>query len=227
VIALIHAVHPAIPPVEAAFQRLWPNATRFNLIDDGLSAALEREGGITPSIDARIRRLAEHARDCGAQGILFTCSAFGPAIEGAAAALAAVPVLKPNEPMFREALGRGLRIGMVATFAASVASMELEFRDLAAEQGSPATLETVCVPQAMAAARAGDVERHDALVAEAVIQLAHCDAVMLAHFSTATAAPRVEAALGRAVLTAPDAAVLRLRQLVQPLGGAHFAEGAA
>jgi hypothetical protein len=212
-IALVHAVHPAIAPVEASFRRLWPQAGRFNLVDDGLPAALEHEGGITPAIDARILRLAQHALQCGATAVLFTCSAFGSAIEAAARALP-VPVLKPNEPMFSDALAGGGHIGMLATFAPAVGSMEQEFRALAAARGAPATLETLCVPEAFAAAQAGDIPRHDELVAQAAPRLAHCDAIMLAHFSTSTAQARVEQVLGRAVLTAPDAAVLRVQRLL-------------
>ena len=212
-IALIHAVYVAMAPVEAAFQRLWPQARRVNLVDDALPADLERDGGMTPAMVERIHRLADHAVQAGADGVLFTCSAFGEAIEAAAARLP-VPVLKPNEPMFQAALGAGQRIGMLATFAASVPSMEDEFRQLARARGIEATIETVCVPEAIAAARGGDIPTHNRLLAEAAPRLAHCDAVMLAHFSTSTALDDVRRVLGRSVLSAPEAAVDTLKRLL-------------
>ena len=39
-IALIHALRHSPPPVEAAFARLWPEASLMNLLDDSLSADL-------------------------------------------------------------------------------------------------------------------------------------------------------------------------------------------
>jgi aspartate/glutamate racemase len=214
-IALIHAVYVAMPPIERAFLHRWPEAERFNLVDDALPADLERAGSLTPELCARIRRLAEHAVAAQADAVLFTCSAFGDAIEAAAGTLP-VPVLKPNEPMFEAALTRGKRIGMLATFAPAVAPMAQEFRALAARRGIDARLETVCVSDAIAAARSGDVATHDRLVAEAAPQLAHCDAVMLAQFSTSTALEAVQAVLTCPVFSAPDAAVDALRRACAP-----------
>jgi Asp/Glu/hydantoin racemase len=212
-IALIHAVTPAIAPVLEALKRQWPEAEAVNLLDDSLSLDREREGALTAAMSGRIASLARYAAGAGAQGILFTCSAFGPAIEAAGRELP-IPVLKPNEAMFEAALDEGRRIGMLATFEPSVGSMEAEFRSLTQGRGSDAGIETYCVPGAMAALRAGDGATHDRLVAAAAPRFAGCDAVLLAHFSTARAAATVAAAIDRPVLTAPGAAVARLKAMV-------------
>src|SRR5262249_34898659 len=148
-------------------------------------------------------------------GILFTCSAFGEAIDAAAARLP-IPVLKPNEAMFEAALAIGGRIAMLATFAPSVGSMEDEFRDMAACR-SPATIETYCAPGAMAALRAGDGEEHMRLFAEVAPRFADRVGVLLAHFSTARAPPAVMAVLDRPVLTSPGSAVARLKGIIGTL----------
>jgi hypothetical protein len=158
----------------------------------------------------RICALAEYAAGTGAAGILYTCSAFGEAIE-AAAKTSPVPALKPNEAMFEAALGAGERIGMLATFGPSVGGMEEEFRQMASARRSPARIETVCVEAAMRALKSGDGAAHDRLLAEAAPQLQACDAVLLAHFSTARAEQAVAAALPCPVLTAPGAAVAKLK----------------
>lgn len=65
-IALIHAVPMAIGPVAAAFEALWPEAERINLLDDSLSVDRQRAGALTPVIAARIAALAEYAQAYGA-----------------------------------------------------------------------------------------------------------------------------------------------------------------
>lgn len=212
-IALIHAVAVAIEPVREAFRELWPQAECGNILDDSLSLDRERDGVLTTAMTQRILALAEYGAATGAAGILFTCSAFGSAIE-AAAARARIPVLKPNEAMFEAALASGQRIGMLATFAPSVQSMEDEFREMAETRRSPATIETYCVPGAMAALKAGDAVEHNRLVAQAACRFADCDAVLLAHFSTARAAAAVSAVLDRPVLTSPGSAVAKLRAVI-------------
>src|ERR1051326_8819913 len=193
-IALIHAVTVAMAPVHDAFARLWPEAECTDLLDTALAPDRERDGELTAVMCGRIATLARYAAGTGAAGILFTCSAFVEAIESAAKA-SAIPVLKPNEAMFEAALASGGRIGMLATFAPSVAGMEQEFRDLAASRGARATIETLCVAEAMAALKAGDGATHDRLLAAAAPRLEGCDAVLLAHFSTARAEAAVRAAV--------------------------------
>jgi len=212
-IALIHAVTVAMMPVHDAFRQSWPEAECVDILDTSLSRDREREGRLSETMIGRFLLLAKYAEDNGADGILFTCSAFGEAIEQAAAQ-ARVPVLKPNEAMFEAALAAGKRLGMLATFQPSVAGMEAEFRDIAGAAGSPASLDSFCVDGAMAALQSGDGATHDRLLAEAAPRFAGYDAVLLAHFSTSRAAAAVRASVACPVLTAPDAAVARLKRLL-------------
>ena len=80
-IALIHALRLAMAPVEQAFERHWPQAERLNLLDDALSVDRERAGALSVELSARISALANYAVSAGASGILYTCSAFGDAID--------------------------------------------------------------------------------------------------------------------------------------------------
>ena len=129
-ITLIHALTHSIAPTANAFSRLWPEATLMNLLDDSLSVDLARDGALTPAMTERFLALARYAASTGAQGILFTCSAFGPCIEACARELAPMPVLKPNEAMIEDAValaGPTGRIGLLATFPPTLQSMPPEF----------------------------------------------------------------------------------------------------
>ena len=102
-IALIHAMQLAIDPVGDAFRQLWPQARVTHLLEDSLAPDLAAAGSITPAIVDRIVELARYSERCGANAVLYTCSAFGTAIGEAKRALG-IPVLKPNEAMLEEAL---------------------------------------------------------------------------------------------------------------------------
>lgn len=212
-IVLLHGTPVAVDPIQKSFAARWPEAEVVNLLDDSLSVDRAKDHDLTMRMFERFTELGGYARRIGADGVLVTCSAFGPAIERMAKELP-VPVLKPNEAMFRAALTKGTKIGMLATFAPSVVTMTEEFDAFVRETGSKATLKTIVVDGAMDALRKGDAQTHNELVAARAPELAGCDAIMLAHFSTSRAADKVGAVVSTPVLTAPDAAVDRLKALV-------------
>lgn len=210
-IALIHALRHSLAPIEAAFAKLWPEAGLMNLLDDSLSADLARDGRLTDHMTERFLTLGRYVAGTGADAILFTCSAFGPCIEAVAREHAPMPVLKPNEAMIEQAVAQGRRIGLLSTFAPTLASMPREF---------PGSVEIVpkLASGALAALDRGDRAEHDRLVAEAAKDLRDCDVIALAQYSMAPAAPLVAQAMGRPVLTTPDSAVLKLKKLLSVAG---------
>jgi len=210
-IALIHALKHSIVPIEAAFARLWPDASLMNLVDDSLSADLARDGSLTVAMTERFVTLGRYAASTGTDAILFTCSAFGPCIEAVARELAPMPVLKPNAAMIEQAAARGYRIGLLSTFAPTLVSMPREF---------PSSVEVVpkLADGALAALDRGDRAEHDRLVAQASRDLRDCDLIALAQYSMAPAAALVAEASGRPVLTTPESAVLKLKQLLGVAG---------
>jgi hypothetical protein len=223
-IALIHALKHSPAPIEAAFAQLWPQPTLMNLLDDSLSADLAREGMLTPQMTQRFMSLANYAVGTGAEAILFTCSAFGSCIDAVKAQHPHMPVLKPNEAMIEEAVALGgaqgkrgtAHIGLMATFAPTLASMPPEF---------PASviLAPKLIDGAMAALDQGDTATHDDLAVRAALELVSqqiaagrppLDAIALAQFSLARATSAIEAATGLKVLTTPGSAVRKLQAML-------------
>ncbi|MDM0074296.1 aspartate/glutamate racemase family protein [Variovorax sp. J2P1-59] len=209
-IALIHALTHSVAPINEALERDWPAATRMNLIDDSLSADLARgERGLDDAMHERFQRLAQYAVDTGAQGLLFTCSAFGPCIEAVARRHAGIPVLKPNEAMVAEAASGAGKLGLLATFGPTLESMPPEFPP-------GVELELALAEGALESLNAGDTQRHDDLIVAQARRLRDrgCTRIALAQFSMARARSACEEATGLPILTTVDSAVRALRERV-------------
>jgi hypothetical protein len=219
-IVLVHAVAVAVAPIHAAFAEHWPQARVVDMLDTSLSSDLAADSGrLGQKMVDRFLTLGRYAAASGPEGkttdgILFTCSAFGPAIEAVAADLD-IPVAKPNEAAFKAALARGSRIGLVTTFAPSIPPLRAELLALAKslDPSAPAPTIVECVvPDAMAALQAGRGEEHDARVAEETAKLTDVDVIVLGQFSTARASSAVAGASGKTVVTTPESAVLELKE---------------
>ena len=119
----------------------------------------------------------------------------------------AVRMNLPNEAMVADAAAMGVRVGLVATFAPTLQSMPPEF---------PAGLQVACklADGALAALNAGDATAHDALIAQAAVDLAQrgCGVIALAQFSMARARSEVASRTGLPVLTTVDSAVSELKR---------------
>lgn len=211
-ISLIHATPLAIEPVNSAFAEQWPDAEVYNLLDDSLAPDLTKSGRINVAITERFKNLAHYSKEAGADAILFTCSAFGPAIEQAAKIVTPLITLKPNEAMFREAIFAYQRIGMIATFQPSVPSMQKEFEQMVEDAGQSVKLEVVLAEGAMEQLAQGNVEKHNDLIKEAAKKLMHCDAIMLAQFSMAKASFGISEIYEGPVLTSPSSAITALKE---------------
>lgn len=210
-IVLLHATPVAMAPVHSAFAADWPEAKLSNLLDDGLTAARGNSKELSDALRTRFVNLARYGCDTGADAVLATCSAFGPAIEAADATLP-IPVCKPNAAMFADALAQGKNVAMIATFAPALPTMVTEFFEEAARTNPGATLATFVVDGAIDSLRAGDSETHNRLVAEKAQRLHGYDAIMLAHFSTAQALDAVSPVASCPVFSAPRSAVADLKR---------------
>jgi hypothetical protein len=80
-------------------------------------------------------------------------------------------------------------------------TLTAEFEEEKRRFGPNARLRSIAVAGAMEALKASDGQRHDDLIAAAAVELADCDAIMLAQFSMARADQAVRCAVNRPVLT--------------------------
>jgi len=213
-LALIHATRLAIDPIEEAANALWPEVETISILEEGLSVDRRKSDALSQDLWGRIVSLAGYAESIGAQGILFTCSAFGQAIEEAADR-ASVPVMKPNEAMFDAAFAHGDRVAMIYTFQPAASGMEEEFREAARARGSAAQIASVFCAGAMDAKRNGDIATHDRLIAETAAAVENADVILLAQFSMASAVDAARRRTALPVLTSPEAAITEMKRRVE------------
>jgi Asp/Glu/hydantoin racemase len=212
-IGLIHATPLAIEPGNRALAARLPGAQAMNVLDDSLAVDRAAPGGLDIDFTPRFRALTDYCLAQRVDGIVYTCSAFGEAIERVRAG-ARVPMLKPNEAMVEEALACGQPIVVLATFAPSIPSIEVDFREAVGGDGRMPELIGAHVPDAQRLLAEGDGEAHDRLIAEVAARHRGRGRLMLSQFSMARAAAQVEQATGERPLSSPESAIARLASLL-------------
>jgi glutamate racemase len=190
-----------------------PGVEQVHVADPRLLGAAVRTG-VTPEIQTQVNRHIEHLVASGATAVLVTCSSIGEAVE-AAAQQAAVPVLRVDEPMAREAAAIAGPTGRIAILATLRSTLGPTTRLVRRAAGEAAEIIAEVVPGAADARLAGEHTTHDDLIRKA-IAATQADVVVLAQ---ATMAP---AASGDRVLTSPRSGVAALVEAIgqaQPDGG--------
>lgn len=211
----LFSVHrDAMDAAVRAFAADWPEAHVSNLLDDSLFAWIREAGGVVPQMYEVFRDLTRHMVRRGADGILFTCSAFRPVIDACIDEFE-LPILKPNDAMIEKALAAGSRIAVIATVGPTIPSISAEIQEMAAARGQNVELVPCVVEHAFDALARGDAATHDRLVAERARDITHCDAIVLAQFTLSRAVPAVQAVSRIPVFNSPGAAVARMRTMVR------------
>ena len=211
----LFSVHKdAMDAAVRAFAADWPEARVSNLLDDSLFAWIREAGGVVPEMYDVFRNLTRHMVGRGADGILFTCSAFRQVIDACIDEFE-LPILKPNDAMIEKALAAGRRIAVMATVGPTIPSISVEIEEMAAARGQAVELVPYVVEHAFDALAAGDAATHDRLVAERAREITNCDAIVLAQFTLSRAVPAVQAINKTPIYNSPGAAVARMREMVR------------
>jgi Asp/Glu/hydantoin racemase len=124
-----------------------------------------------------------------------------------------IPVVSPNEAAFEDAVTLGGRVGLLVSFPPSLAALRSELTEMARQRGVSMEVHARVVEGALDALKRGDEYTHDCLVTEAVAEMPAMNSVVLGQFSLARAAASIESMIGRPVLTTPESAVMKLREL--------------
>jgi hypothetical protein len=210
----LFSVHKdAMDAAVRAFTAEWPQARISNLLDDSLFSWVREAGGVVPEMYDVFRTLTRHMIGRGADGILFTCSAFRQVIDACIEEFE-LPILKPNDAMIDRALDAGNRIAVMATVGPTIPSISVEIAERAAARRQKVELVPYVVDRAFDALAGGDPETHDRLVAERARDIRNCDAIVLAQFTLSRAVAAVQAVNRTPIYNSPGAAVARMREMV-------------
>lgn len=203
-VGVLHTV-PALVPVFHGL--LTERRGDLDIVHTADPSLLSRAiaGGITDDIEADLRSHLGALRDAGAEAVLVTCSSIGEAATDAAAAVG-VPLVRVDAAMADEAVRRARagqgRILVLATLSATLGPTSRLVQSAAA--GSNVEVTAHVVADAAEARAAGDLDRHDRLIAEAIAEAGDVDVIVLAQASMASGAgddPRV--------LTSPESGATR------------------
>lgn len=170
-------------PFGKPFAQANPDIQVYNIMDDSLLSDTRRYNGMTPAIASRMLNYAKAAEASGADGVLVTCTSVNQATK-LIRPLLNIPILNIEEPVAEQAVAAGKRIGVLATLPTSPAAISRVILEKAQEQGKEVELVPSVVDGAFDVLCAGDRDRHDEMVCEALYRLAkEVDCIAFAQIS--------------------------------------------
>ena len=213
-LALLHT-SPVLTPLFASLCAQWlPEVQIFHAVDESLIKNTIHAGRLEKTTVRRLATLAGSALEAGADGVLVTCSAIGPAVD-VARQLYDQPVLRVDAPMARAAVRQGRRIGVLATLRTTLEPTSALVRSAALEAGRPVEVVECLCEGAFEAVLAGNTATHDRLVSEALTgRMRDVDVIVLAQASMARVVAALPAdAVPAPVLSSPESGVRQVREV--------------
>jgi Asp/Glu/hydantoin racemase len=214
-LGLLHTSATLVPVFQQLCSTKLPGVDTFNIADDSLIKDVIARGRLTTLTSRRVLDHLASAEQAGADIILVTCSSIGPAVD-AAASLIGVPVLRVDQPMADRAVATGRRVGVIATLPTTLEPTAELIRRRAREAGRDIELTSRLCEGAFDALMSGDAARHDAMVGEALAELANqVDVIVLAQASMARVVETLPPEVRKTpILASPPLAIEHLATLM-------------
>ena len=215
-VAFIHTSPAAIGPLMQFYSEAAPELEITNLLDDGLLRLLAAKESAT----AR-RRLAEMIKAAvetyGAELAMITCSSVSREMAEELAGDFALPILKIDYPMARQAVRAGTKIGVAATFPPTLVPTTKLLNEAAAEAAREIEIIQEVSPDAYTALLANDLATHDELLLGVIERLEQQDvsAIVLAQVSMARILPQLNGRVKVPVLSSLHTSLEAVRENLQ------------
>jgi Asp/Glu/hydantoin racemase len=166
-LVLIHTVSWYNKSVIIPFAEPWlkqnPDVEIFNIMDDSLLSESLAYGGPTRAVFRRMVNYYQAAESMGADVIMCTCTTMGPCTR-LAREIIKKPVMNIDEPMAKEAVGKGKVMGVFATFPTSAPATRKLLELEASLQQREISIKTVINEDAARHLLRNEMDRHDEIV---------------------------------------------------------------
>ncbi len=211
-VAFIHTSPAAIGPLMQFYTEAAPELEITNLLDDGLLRLLSAN---KQSIAQN--RLAEMIKTAvetyGAELAMITCSSVSKEMAERLNDDFALPILKIDYPMAREAVNTGKRIGVAATFPPTLVPTTKLLSEAAIEAGTNIEIIQEVSPEAYQALLANDNQKHDELLLAVIERLEQqkVDVIVLAQVSMARILPQLNGRIKVPVLSSLHTSLKAIR----------------
>jgi Asp/Glu/hydantoin racemase len=210
-LAFIHTSHVLIPIFSTLARKLLPEVEIFHMTDESLIRNTIAAQNLTKTTIRRLVAMIGSAHEGGADAVMVTCSSIGPGVK-VARQVYDFPVLRVDEPMAESAVKAGTRIGVAATLSTTLEPTIQLIEETAKSRGRAVEIVPSLCRGAFEAVLAGDTERHDSMVAEALASLQErADVIVLAQASMARVLSKLSPG-GTPILSSPELALEHVRQ---------------
>jgi Asp/Glu/hydantoin racemase len=219
-LAFIHTSHVLIPTFTALAKEFLPQTDVFHMTDESLIRNTISAQRLTPETTRRLSAMIGSAHEGGATAVMVTCSSIGPAVD-VARSLYEFPIFRIDEALAETAVSMGERIGVAATLRTTLEPTLALLRCTAERTSREVQIIPALIEGAFEAVLAGDTDRHDAIVAQGLAHLREqSDVIVLAQASMARVVSRVPTNGGCPILSSPELAVRRMRDVLLPAAAA-------
>lgn len=159
--------------------------TDSTILNDVMAA-----GRPTQAVIERMILYAKAAEISGADLIVNSCSSVGE-VADIYSKVVNIPVMKIDEPMAREAVGFGTRIGIIATVETSIGPCQRLIESIGAGQGKTMKCTQYLKKEAWDALQKGHPEEQNRILLETIREMDECDydAIVMAQVSMRSLLP--------------------------------------
>ena len=186
-LAIIHTVSWYNKSVIEPFANPWlidnPEVEIINIMDDSLLSESLANGGPTKEVIRRMILYYQAAEATGADVLMCSCTTMGPGTR-AARQLTRKPLFNIDEPMAKESVLKGTKLGILATVPTSAPATRALLEIEAAEAGKNIEIKTVINESAFQYLLEGKIDRHNEIIIEELEKLQHeVDVIVLGQIS--------------------------------------------